>query len=142
MQTVRFGHTQSQGSRSLLREVEGTPSQCQSETWISTTPGWPHFGSGRLRFVHGAVRAVLFVVRIFCLEKVIPRRGARFWFLRTVLTVPVPLSVVPRKTVPMVPFSGSLPRHLATQREMSISWDGTLQIEIWGVWGGAWVGSC
>ena len=78
------------------------------------TPGWPRFGSVRLRFGDGAVRAVpvfgssgssregVFV----CFSTVSHRGRFRFRFLKTVPAVPVP-RLVPAKTVPTVPVSGS-----------------------------------
>ena len=77
-------------------------------------PGWPRFGSVRLRFEDGTVRAVpvfgsggssgegVFV----CFSTVSQRGRFRFRFLETVRAVPVARSV-PGKTVPTVPVSGS-----------------------------------
>ena len=80
---------------------------------IFRLPGWRRFGSIRLRFVHGGVRAVpafrwwRFLRGCFCTVSSgnTPLFPFRLRFLTTAPTVPV---AVPAKMVPAVPESGSV----------------------------------
>ena len=82
---------------------------------MSEKTGWPRFGSVRLRFGDGTVRAVpVFGSRgssirrgVLCVSVQCSNgSGSGFGSWKTVPAVPVPRSV-PGKTVPTVPVSGS-----------------------------------
>ena len=83
----------------------------------SLLAGWPRFGSVRLRFGDGTVRAVPVFGSggsssegVFVYFSTVSQReggsGSGFGSWKTVPAVPVPRSV-PAKTVPTVPVSGS-----------------------------------
>ena len=88
-----------------------------SHLWLSwflvLKAEWPRFGSVRLRFVYGTVRAVPVFgsdgssgERVYrYLSSLLTERHG-FGSCKMVPAVPVPLSV-PTKTVPTVPVSGS-----------------------------------
>ena len=90
------------------RRTFATSIGCQQKS------GRPRFGSVRLRFGDGTVRAVpVFgsggssATRVFlCFSRVKGKDGSGFGSWKTVPAVPVPLSVS-GKTVPTVPVSGS-----------------------------------
>ena len=85
--------------------------------WLRERPGWPRFRSVRLAFAPGTFGAVPVCVSdgssrkgFFCALKQwckgMARLRFRFRLLKTVLTVPVPISV-PGKMAPTVPVSSS-----------------------------------